>query len=251
MVLDAQSLVKSALLTFLVNAKRVGLGKYSARERLASFAYQRRCTVDFYQHAIVRMRNLFSQALGYALPMTVPDYGISHQPFAKGKGSREPYLVFLHGTMWATKQWPEIYWVQLAQLAVQAGYRVKISGGNEEEIARAGRISQSLRAVDVLPQLDIASVAQLLVHASAAVTVDTGFGHLAAALAVPTVSLYGPTDPRYTGVLGSIQLAAHFPCAPCLNRVCTYRQSSVVSPACFSALPPARVWAAVQDLLTA
>ena len=67
---------------------------------------------------------------------------------------------------------------------------------------------------------------KLLANASAAIAVDTGFGHIAAALGVPTISLYGSTNPEYTGALGdsSIHLSAAFPCAPCLKRECHYRK---------------------------
>jgi len=250
-VLDAQSLVKSAFLSFFAQgSRRAGLDWRSARESLASLIYQKKYTVDFYQHAIVRMRSLFSQALGYALPTTPPDFAINRQLFQQFK-LPEKYLVFLHGTMWATKQWPETYWIQLAALAASAGYRIKISGGNDEEVARAYRIAATCPAVDVSPRLDIASMAALLANADAAVAVDTGFGHLAAALDVPTVSIYGPTNPDYTGALGtnSLHLAANFPCAPCLSRLCTYKAPSDVTPACYQTVPPMRVWATLSELL--
>ncbi len=243
-VLDAQGLLKSAFLSFFTNGLRVGLDFSSARESLASLAYQRKCRVNFYQHAIVRMRSLFSQALGYTLPATPPDFGLTRLPSSLSLPSSQPYLVFLHGTTWATKLWPETYWIELAKLAEQAGYRIKLSGGNAEEMARAQRIGGACAAVDVLPRLTLADMAALLVEAEAVVAVDTGFGHLAAALNVPTVSLYGATNSAYTGAIGrtSVHLTAKFPCAPCVKRVCTYREPSVVTPACYGTLPPGYVW---------
>ena len=241
-VLDAQALVKSAWLTFLASGERVGLDWTSARESLASLAYQRKCNVNFYQHAIVRMRSLFSQALGYSLPETDPDFSIDRRAW-QHQSADENYLVFLHGTTWITKQWPENYWIQLAKLAAQHGYRVKISGGNPEEVARAERIAQHVSVVDVQPYLSISAMAKLLANAKAVVAVDTGFGHLSAALGVHTVSLYGATNPDFTGALGdsSIHLTAQFPCAPCLGRVCTYRQPSSVTPACYTMIQPEKV----------
>lgn len=252
LILDAQGLVKSAFLTFLVKGVRVGLDGGSAREALASLAYQRKCTVNFYQHAVVRMRSLFAQGLEYALPDNAPDFGLNRQQFslASGYAAAEKYLVFLHGTTWATKQWPDAYWVQLAKLAIASGYRVKMSASHPDEIERARRIVKE-SAVDIIPNLGISDMAHLLVNASAVVSVDTGLGHLAAALNVPTVSLYGPTNPAFTGALGkkSIHLAAHFSCAPCLGRLCTYPNQGEVTPACYATIKPARVWEAVLSLL--
>ncbi|TAK73292.1 MAG: lipopolysaccharide heptosyltransferase I, partial [Gammaproteobacteria bacterium] len=248
-ILDAQGLVKSAFLTYFAKGLRVGLDFKSARESLASFAYQRKCTVNFYQHAIVRMRRLFSQALGYTLPETAPDFDLTRLPLSPAPA--EHYLVFLHGTTWETKLWPEAYWIQLAKLAEQAGYRVKLSSGNVEEMERAQRIARACTVVDALPRLALSDMASLLTNAKAVVAVDTGFGHLAAALNVPTVSLYGPTNPEYTGALGktSIHLAAQFPCSPCMKRICTYREPSAVTPACYETLPPAYVWEQVKRLI--
>jgi heptosyltransferase I len=254
LILDAQGLIKSAFLALFAKGVRVGLDFNSAREALASLAYQRKYTVNFYQHAIVRMRSLFSQALRYDLPDTEPDFGLDRQLFqqaSRHESDHEKYIVFLHGTTWTTKQWPETYWMQLADLAAQTGYRVKISGGNAEEVERAERIATYSTAVDVMPRLSILEMATLLANAKAAVAVDTGFGHLAAALNVPTISLYGPTNPVYTGALGksSIHLAANFSCAPCLGRVCTYKEISAIAPACYAMLPPARVWEAVKGMI--
>jgi len=243
LILDAQGLVKSAFLTRLSKGRRCGLDRESARESLAAFAYQQHCTVNFYQHAVVRMRSLFSQAFGYPLPDSAPDFGLSRQQFAENT-FKEPYLVFLHGTTWASKQWPETYWVELAKKAAEAGYRIKISGGSQEEVDRAERIASQCDAVDVYPFLKITEMAVLLANAKGAAAVDTGFAHLAAAMNLPTVSIYGSTNPAYTGALGnhSIQLAADFPCSPCLNRECSYRKPSEVTPACYGTIPPERVW---------
>jgi heptosyltransferase-1 len=252
MILDAQGLVKSAILMFAAQGTRVGLDWASARESLASLIYQRKCRVNFYQHAVVRMRELFSKALEYPLPSTPPTFGLHLDRFRQF-AAPEKYIVFLHGTTWTSKQWPESYWQQLAKLVSAHGYRIRISGGNPAEVARAERIAASCPdSVDVMPYLKIAEMAALLANAQAAIAVDTGFGHLAAAMGVPTVSIYGSTNPEFTSALGdrSVHLAADFSCAPCLARECTYRQPSAVSPACYSRIPPDRVWSTVLSFLS-
>lgn len=249
LILDAQGLVKSAFLTFFAKGVRAGLDWRSAREAFASLVYQRKYTVNFYQHAIVRMRSLFSQALNYPLPGTAPQFGLDRGELQKSQ--TEKYLVFLHGTTWVTKEWPETYWIALAHLAKAAGYRIKIGGGNAVEVERANRIASHNDSIDVTPYLTIAQMAALLANAKGAVAVDTGFGHLAAALDVPLVSLYGPTNPEFTGALGntSLHLAAQFSCAPCLRRTCNYKGASAVSPACYGSLHPEQVFATLQTLI--
>lgn len=251
MILDAQGLVKSALLTFAAGGKRAGLDWRSARESLASLAYQQKHTVNFYQHAVVRMRELFSKALNYDVPPTPPIFGLHLDRFRQF-AAPEKYVVFLHGTTWASKQYPESYWQQLVKMASAQGYRIRISGGNPAEVARAERIaSVAPEYVDVMPYLSIGEMAALLANAQAAIAVDTGFGHLAAAMGLPTVSIYGSTNPDYTSAIGdrSVHLASDFPCAPCLHRECSYRQASDVTPACYTRIPPAQVWETVLGLL--
>lgn len=252
LILDAQGLVKSAFLSFFAKGVRAGLDFRSARESFASLAYQRKYRVNFYQHAIVRMRQLFSQAFEYPLPASPPEFNLNRQQFQQ-RSAKEPYVVFLHGTTWDSKQWPESYWRTLANFAKAAGIRVKIGGGSEEEVNRAQRIAGQNTAVDVVPYLNIVQMAHLLAGSKAVIAVDTGFGHLAAALNVPTISLYGSTNPKYTGALGqySIHLTADFPCSPCLQRTCTYKNQSTVTPACYETIAPTDVWKQVITLIHA
>lgn len=257
LILDAQGLVKSAFLMFFTRGKTAGLDWSSARESLASLVYQAKYTVNFHQHAIVRMRSLFSQAFSYPLPDSQPTFGLDRAHFITKTNAfhqnRQPYLVFLHGTTWRTKMWPEHYWAELARYAHAAGLRVKITGGNEEEMERAKRIARANKTfeMDVISRLSILDMASLLANACGVVAVDTGFGHLAAALDVPTVSLYGATNKIYTGAIGlsSIQLSALHPCAPCLKRYCRYKGPAIVFPACFASLPPRSVWNALQKII--
>src|SRR5688572_18968850 len=95
-IIDAQGLVKSAFLTFFAKGERSGLDWQSAREKLASLSYQQKYTVNFYQHAVVRMRQLFAAVLKYPQPTSLPDYGVDRTRFVLDKAS-DPYLIFLHG----------------------------------------------------------------------------------------------------------------------------------------------------------
>lgn len=250
LVLDAQGLFKSAFLTKLARGTRVGYDSHSAREGLAAWLYDYNYHVDRAHHAVLRTRMLFALALNYAEPVMPPRFGIDRAKLTSPDNT-EKYFVFLHGTTWASKEWPEQYWVELAETMSQHGYRIKIGGGSEVELARAARIAKSSDAVDALPRMSIGEMARLLANSCGAVAVDTGFGHLAAGMNLPTISIYGSTNAVYTGALGqaSVHLSAHFPCSPCLSRTCTYKNPSPVSPACYATVPPERVWEALSKQL--
>jgi heptosyltransferase-1 len=261
LVIDAQGLLKSAWLTRYVKAPVAGLDRQSAREPLASRFYDRRLAVGRGQHAVERLRRLFALALGYDLPDALGDYGlIPRRPLGSRQGAR--FVVFLHGTTWDSKHWPEAYWRALAVRLASAGVDVRLPWGNEAEFARAQRLAAGLDNVKVLPKLNLAGVAQVLAEASACVAVDTGLGHLAAALDVPTLSLFGPTNPGLTGAYGrgQVHLASDWPCAPCLQKHCTYQPTAEDQarldlkrewPPCFTRLNTDRVAARLSALLLA
>lgn len=251
LIIDAQGLLKSAWLSRSAKGIRAGLDFHSAREPLASLFYQRTFSVDKKQHAITRVRQLFSQILGYPIPETVAEYGIDREKFI-AQHDANPYLIFLHGTTWTTKHWPEEYWLALAKIANEKGLAVKLAWGSPAEKERAERIAANCAQAEALPKLSLHEVARVIAGATAVVAMDTGLGHLTAALDVPAVSLYGPTDPFLTGTLGrsQVHLSAQFACAPCFNKECTYRGFSSLKPACFETLPPLLVWDALEKLLS-
>ncbi|MBK5004459.1 lipopolysaccharide heptosyltransferase I [Pseudomonas sp. S32] len=260
LVIDAQGLVKSAWLTRYVKAPIAGLDRYSAREGWASRFYDRRLSVAVGQHAVERVRQLFAMALAYDLPEGIGQYGLDLDRLQLPPAA--PYVVFLHGTTWATKHWPEAYWRELAERMGRRRLEVRLPWGNPAEKARAERIAQGLNNCQVLPKLNLAGVARVLAAAKACVAVDTGLGHLAAALDVPTLSLFGPTNPGLTGAYGRTQVhqASDWPCAPCLQKKCTYKPSAEDLrrydpnrewPLCFTRLNPEHVASRLSALLLA
>ena len=249
-IIDAQGLLKSAALAYQAHGLRSGLAADSAREPLAAWVYQQRHTVPRDQHAVTRLRQLFALSLGYPQPSGLPDYGLPKYSMTTLIPAR-PTLVFLHGTTWPTKHWPDSHWLELALTAARAGFRVRLPWGNEVEHARAQRIAEAHPHISVIPATGLQGLAAELSTACAVVGVDTGLVHLAAALQVPSLSLYGATDPALTGSYGERQshLQSQFPCAPCVRRRCHYTGSSTVFPACFEELSVTVVWEALLDVI--
>ena len=239
LAIDAQGLLKSAWLTRYVDASVAGLDRESAREPLAARFYDRRYAVARDQHALERVRQLFAQALGYAAPETAANYGLDRNQLATP--SDQPYLLFLHGTTWPSKHWPERYWRELAERMSEFGWAIRLPWGNADEKARAERIADGLASVSVLPRLNLGGIAKVVAGARACVAVDTGLGHLAAALDVPCISLYGPTLPGRVGAYGrsQVHLCASGPNAGKGNR----------HKPCFDDLPAERVASELKALL--
>src|SRR5258705_4804025 len=106
-VIDAQSLVKSAVIARLASGRRHGLDRASAREPLAARFYDERHFVPRELHAVERNRRLAAAALGYAVEGGV-DYGLR----ADVPAGTERYAVFLTMTSRAAKLWPGESWIE-------------------------------------------------------------------------------------------------------------------------------------------
>ena len=246
-VIDGQNRIKSALVARLARGPRGGLDARSAHEYGVHLLYQKRATVGkpHEENAILRVRSLFAQLLGYSLPETPPDFRIDASRFVAPSGALpERYLLFVRNAGWPNKLWPETYWSELLKLAGAAGHVVLLPAGTAAEEQRATRLAASHPGAVALPRMPIEQMAYVVARARATVCLDTGLGHLAAALRVPSVHLYGPTSGVLTGPPFAEQfyLQADFPCSPCYRRVCTYIKPSSEKPACYTTLPPALVW---------
>jgi heptosyltransferase-1 len=241
LVIDGQGNFKTALLSLFSRGQRAGFDARSVREWVAHLAYQRRFAASKNAHAIERLRRLFASALGYPMPDSAPDFRIRRDRFVKPKADLPGgYLVFVHNASWKTKLWPERHWAELIAKCVQAGFRVLLPWGNAQEEARAKRLATG-PGVQVLPRLELSEIGYVLAKAKACVCMDTGLSHLAAALDVPAVTLYGSTDSGLIGASGASQVhikSERF-CSPCQSKTCRY--SSGDNP-CLEEIAPERVF---------
>jgi len=202
LTIDLQGLIKSALLGWLVPAHHTGYTWSSAREPLATLAYQERFAIPWDLHAVERNRLLTAQALGYS-PDPEPRYGLKLPSAAPDWVPAEPYVVLLHATSRPHKEWPESYWIELGVRLHQQGLRAIIPGGSAIERDRAARLARGIPTAIAAPVMNLAALAALLAHARCVVGVDTGLSHLATALNRPVVAIFIATRPEDTGVYGS------------------------------------------------
>jgi len=252
LILDAQGLIKSAVVACLAKGPRSGFSFTTAREPWAAFAYDQGHRISTNQHAIDRQRQLFAAALNYALPSGF-DSGLN----APKVSSNEIYL--LHGTTWETKHWPVAMWQALADLIAADGFVPVVTWGDDLEKQRALDIA-SAGHVLVQERLPLHQIAMRLARAAAVVGVDSGLCHYSAALGTPTLGVYGPTSGALTGCRGAQAdvLQASVACSPCLAKQCrNYTgepllwKGDIVQPPCFATVQPAMVWRRVKSMMEA
>lgn len=194
-VIDTQSLLKSALITSLTRGVRHGLDRASAREPLAARFYDVVHAVPRGQHAVERNRQLTAQALGLAPDGAPVDYGLR----ANGAATRGAYVVLLTMTSRADKLWPDASWVELGR---RLGGRVELPWGSAPERERAAGIAAQLPDANVPERMDFEALSSLFTGARAVIGLDTGLTHFAAALGMPAVGIYCGSDPALTGLYG-------------------------------------------------
>lgn len=206
-VLDTQGLLKSALITSQANGAKHGQDCASAREPLAALFYNHKHAVPRSQHAVTRNRMLAALALGYPVPATPPDYGIHTSPPVSTLPS--PYIIGLHATSRDSKLWPVQHWITVGQALSADGLHLLLPWGNDPEYRRAREIAAGVPLATVLPHMRLSWLGSVIGGAQAAIGVDTGLVHLAAALGIPTVAIYTDTDPKLTGVCAGTAPAAN------------------------------------------
>lgn len=120
------------------------------------------------------------------------------------------------------KRWPAERFAQVAdRLHTELGLPVVILGGADDQ-ERASHIAARMTHTPLIVagQTSLGDSAALLERCQLLVTGDTGPMHMAVALAVPVVALFGPTDPaRYGPFTHQKAILRHpAPCASCRER---------------------------------
>ncbi len=143
--------------------------------------------------------------------------------------SEAPLVGLSPGAEWgASKRWPMPYWSDLARELRRRlpGMREAIFVGPKEVWLGVRVHEESGKLHPVLgPDLDLAGLAAAMAELDLLVTNDSGPMHLAAAVGVPCVALFGPTDRRRTAPAGEsgaghTVLDRNLWCSPCFRRRC-------------------------------
>ena len=256
-VLDAQGLIKSAWIARKARLSkqgvRAGFSGKSIKESPAALAYQKKVAIDRKQHAVIRLRKLFAGVFEYTYsdddspwPNLALDYGLC-LPDSEVDNSNT--IMLFHGTTWATKHLPDQRWRELCNIIIKAGFNVKLCWGNEIEKRRAYWIAQDRPEVSILDKSTLTQLAQQLNSVRGVVAVDTGLGHLAAALNIPNVSIYGATDSTLTGAVGQNQahLQSSYHCSPCLAKACRELGSDNALPPCYDEFSAINIWKSLEQ----
>ena len=271
-VLDFQGLLKSGILTGLARSS-LKLGSPSTygkmREGAGFFSRQVPLTdpglhlIDRHALVVRELMGDFSFDREFYLPVLPQDRETLDALLRSkgwGEGSLSVPLILLHPfASWKTRQWPMRFFLDVGVHFLRKGYRVGIiGGGGEEQKTLVAPFREFLEKTEkeepdintrmkfFQGELSLRGTAHLMTRAELVIADDSGPMHLASALGVRTLGVFGPTDPVRLGPSyppGSSSVHLNLLCQPCMKRSCP------IGTVCMNDLLPEDVIRAAESLL--
>jgi lipopolysaccharide heptosyltransferase I len=202
--IDFQSLYKSALLAFTSGApRRVGFESGYAREGLASLLYTDRLNprgAHKVEHNLTLVESVGARKSRTRFPLAIRPEDAERVARELAAHYLGEFFVLNPGGGWRSKCWPaERYGELHRMLADRYGWRGVVTFGPGEEDLAPRVVDAAGNSPPVPIALGLGPLMALMRRARFVVSADTGPLHLAAALGVPVVGLFGPTDPSRNG----------------------------------------------------
>lgn len=201
--IDLQGAVRSAILGRMAKTTRM-IGEANPREPLARRFFQEKVdtlAVHVIDQAIEVANSIAADRLGFTLPL------LPRSPQAEAWCDRtiargQPLILINPGAGWGAKRWPAERYAEVARGLRDLGLRALLNyGPGEEELVRSVEAASGGTALAI--RCSITELIALTRRASLFIGGDTGPLHLAAALRVPVVAIFGPTDPARNGPYGT------------------------------------------------
>ena len=235
--IDLQGLTKSGLVSWWSGAKRrIGFRGEDSREFNIVFNNERVEPPDEAVHVVEKNLSLL-KPLGVPLPdkpeWVMPSFVGERQkihPFLEqcglidSDGSVRRFAIVNPGATWFTKRWPAESFGEVTRGLIERHDLPVIVpwAGNEEYKAAQTIVNLAGKGAYLAPDTNLRELAALTEQALLFVGNDTGPLHLAVALNVHSVAIFGATDPLRNGPYGSAHRMQTGPveCHPCWKTTC-------------------------------
>ena len=241
-IIDLQGILKSALVTRLARGRR-RIGPSFHREASHWFYNAVAGVRHKERHAIAESLDISAYlhlpSQAPVFPMTFPLQLVSEP---------RPRVALVPCTRWPSKNWPLASFVELGRLLQEQLNAALFLLGGAADAAACEALARDLPAplVNLAGRCSLPQLGGILREMDLVISNDSGPMHLAAALSIPVLAIFGPTDPVRTGPYGTGHrvLQTALECQPCFRRQCTFGDTG-----CLRALTPAMVFSAAREML--
>ncbi|MBN1683874.1 MAG: lipopolysaccharide heptosyltransferase II [Gammaproteobacteria bacterium] len=138
--------------------------------------------------------------------------------------SEKPILALCPGAQFGpSKRWPAQYYAKVAREKLAQGWQIWIFGAQSDAMeANEIQLATKNHCINLVGQTTLDEAIDLLSWATVVITNDSGLMHMAAALNLPLIAIYGSSSPNFTPPLGTrIKiLTLNLSCSPCFKREC-------------------------------
>lgn len=218
LVIDLQGLLRTALLVKMMNAKqKIGVsGMKELSWLLVKEPYKR----NKKENAVIRNLNSVSSITGvqYTPKFDIICESVSCDKLKSFNLSKDDFVVaFVPFSRGKTKTWDGKNYVELARMIKEENKNIKILVlGSAKDYGKI--VSDDV--IDICGKTDIKELAGVLKMCSFVIGADTGAMHLANALGVKNVFIFGGSDINETSPYGdkSKIISAYLPCSPCRGK---------------------------------
>lgn len=224
--LDMQRIFKSGFFSYLSGcSRRLGFNRLDAKEFNWIFQTE---YIRARGEGIPKLDHYleFCRSLGVEQPAI--DFGLRVSGCSSNVESlltdlRRPFVALLLGSSWESKNWPRSgYEGLLKKFAERSEYSVLLCG-DKSQSDLACELTKSFPSVkSCVGRTSLEELLQILGQASLLIGPDSGPAHMAAALGVPCVTLFGPTNPKRVAPWGAQDycLQSDIGCRSCYLRRC-------------------------------
>lgn len=196
LVIDAQGLIKSAIVTRLLGKNKAGFSKNSTREKLASYFYDQKVEIAYEKNAIIRNAKILSEPLGFKIAEeeilnkeVFLYYKDENEVIYEYLDSEKKNILFVIGASWPSKVYSK---EKFAKIIDSLNENSLITWGNEQEKENAQYIADNSKA-KILPKLDLNSLKAIISKVDLVIGNDTGPTHMAWGLNIASITLFGNT----------------------------------------------------------
>ena len=196
LVIDMQGILKSAMVTRLISSDQtLGFDHSSTRESLAALFYKKTFKFPYDENVIERNLTLIQ----FALKMKIHKEEISNKEsflYSTKKyifnyiSKEKNNILLVPGASYKSKRYPV---EKLADIANKLDANFLVAWGSNKEKELANEINTLSPKIKVLEKLTLDSLISLISQVNLVIGSDTGPTHMAWALNIPSITLYGPT----------------------------------------------------------